>query len=507
VHLPPTPSPPWRRHTEATYAPLEDDREVDVVVVGAGIVGLTAAALLVRAGRSVTVLEALTVGAGTSGRTTAKASALQGLRYQQLEERHGLDAAARYARAQVDGLEWMARQVERSKADCDWERRPAITYATTGPGARSVAQELDAAQRAGLPVEAVGAGLPFEDTGAVALADQAQLDPGPYLAALAHEVDQSPGGWVHEGSRVTAVHGVRRHRVLTEHAAVSARHVIVATLLPILDRGLLFARAKPQSSYLVALEATGVVPDGMYLSADAPTRSVRSARHGGATLLIVGGEGHDTGRGSPTMPRYDELARWASRQFDVGEVVHRWSAHDYRSADDLPLVGSASPLTPGVLVATGLQKWGMTMGTAAALSLVDRVLGATDGPSAPWASLFAPARLAPRSIVDLAKINGAVAGRMTSDWVRPGSELDEQGRPTRRRAGVVPVANDDDGRPSVVCTHLGGVCSWNDGDRTWDCPLHGSRFEEDGTVLAGPATSPLHRRPRRETTTAAGATR
>jgi glycine/D-amino acid oxidase-like deaminating enzyme len=493
--LPPTSSAPWRLGSTAARPPLEGEQEADVVVIGAGIVGLTAAALLTRAGCSVVVLEARTVGAGTSGRTTAKASVLQGTRYQQLEARHGPVVAARYASAQLAGLEWMAAQAGRPEVGCDWRRRTAITYATSPEGAESVLAERAAAQRAGLPVVDVETELPFDVAAAIGMDAQAQLDPGPYLVALADEVEAAPASAVHEGSRVDAVRGLRRYRVATDRGTVTARQVIVATLLPIVDRGLAFARTQPQSSYLVAMRAEGPVPSAMYLSADASTRSLRTAADGDGTLLLVGGEGHETGRGSPTTARYETLVRWAAAHFDVGEVVHRWSAHDYRSADDLPLVGPSSPLTPGVLVATGMQKWGMTMGTAAALALVDRVLDRRDGPSAPWSSSFDPSRLLLGSVRDLAKINAEVAGRMVADWVRPGAETTADGRPTRRRDGVVPTAAGRDDRMPVVCTHLGGVCSWNDGDRTWDCPLHGSRFDEDGTVLTGPATAPLHRGP------------
>ena len=493
MDLPPTSTPLWERPS-ARYPPLAEDREADVVVVGAGIAGLTTAALLAEAGRDVVVLEARTVGSGTSGRTTAKASALQGTRYQQIAHVHGPDAAARYARAQLDGLAWLAARAEAVPA-ARWERRPAVTYATTADGRRTVEEEAAAARSAGLAVEEADAGLPFPTTGAVWLADQGQFDPGPYLAALAAEVDGSPTGTVHEVTRVTGVHGSRSLRVATEHGSVRAGHVVVATLLPITDRGLFFARAAPTSSYLVALDVDAPPPTAMYLSADAPTRSLRTAPHDGREVLLVGGGGHDTGRGAPTLDRYAELAEWGAEHLGATGVVARWSAHDYVPADHLPWVGSASVLTPHVLIATGFEKWGMTMGTAAGLALTDRILR-REGPSSAWIRTFDPRRLAPRGLLTAARLNTKVVGRLASDWVHPGADPAADGTGRRRRGGLVPVgeAEPDGGRVDVVCTHLGGVCEWNDGDRTWDCPLHGSRFDAEGAVVAAPAVRPLRRR-------------
>ncbi|MCU1370996.1 MAG: Glycine/D-amino acid oxidase [Ilumatobacteraceae bacterium] len=490
MQLPADSTPPWAIGSSA-YAPLAEDRRADVVVIGAGIAGLTTAALLARAGKEVVVLEGRSVGSGTSGRTTAKVSALQGARYQVLADVHDEDTAARYARAQLDALAWMAEQAGPVEA-AQWERRTALTYATTEAGRSKVEQEARAATAAGLDVELGGADLPFEATASVMLADQAQLDPGPYLAALAAEIAASPNGTVHEDTRVTAVRGHRTFRVVTPRATVSAQHVVVATLLPITDRGFFFARAEPKSSYLVALDVAGSVPQTMSLSVDEPSRSMRTARIDGQERLLVGGEGHHTGRGGPTLARYQALVDWAQEHFPVNEVVARWSAHDYVPADHLPWVGAASFTSPHLLVATGFEKWGMTMGTAAALLLADTITG-TEGVSTPWGAIFDPKRMALRGLPTAARLNAEVAGHMASDWIKPEAGPASDGTGRRRRSGLVPVGEPEPSGPAVrvVCTHLGGVCGWNDGDRTWDCPLHGSRFEGDGTVLAAPAIRPL----------------
>ncbi len=459
------------RHPRTEPVPPAIAGSWDVIVVGAGITGLTTAALLARSGRSVLVVEARHVGAVTTGGSTAKVSLLQGTQYSKIARRHSSTVLRQYADANAEGLAWLVRFCD--DHGVDHQRRPAYTYATTEKGARAARAELDALQRAGLEKAgwADDVPLPFPTTGAVRMDDQVQLDPMELLDALAAEA-RAHGAVLAEGARVRRVHGRGPARVVTDAGDADAATVVIATNMPILDRGGFFARAEPARSYSLAFRTGTPAVDGMYLSADTPTRSLRDAPDADGPLLLVGGDGHKVGADTSEREHLDRLRAWTAEHFPSAVETHAWSAQDYVPHHGLPYVGPVLPGSEHVLVAGGYSKWGLTNGAAAALALSARILGG----HVPWASAFEPwTRHEVPGAPTSARINAEVALEMTTGWIR-------------RLTG-------SDTPP--VCTHLGGVLRWNDAEESWDCPLHGSRFGPDGAVLEGPATCPLRNTPAR----------
>jgi glycine/D-amino acid oxidase-like deaminating enzyme/nitrite reductase/ring-hydroxylating ferredoxin subunit len=477
------------------HRPLAGDRRVDVAVVGAGITGMTAALLLARAGRSVAVVDQHVVAGGTTGHSTAKVTSQHGLTYALLRLTHGRDAARTYAEAMEAAKEQIAALIAEG-IDCSFRRRAAYLYGSAGWQRRLLEREASAAAEAGLPATFVEtAPLPYDTHGAVRFDDQAEFDPRAYVAGLARLVAEA-GGEVFEHTRAHQVHEGEPCRVETEHGTLTADDVVVATLIPFLDRGGFFARAFPSRSYAVTARIAGPPPDGMFINAGSPTRSLRA--HG--DLLLVGGEGHHVGSSKAQPERYEALVEFAQRHWDVQSIEHRWSAQDYSPPDLVPYAGRLHPRAQHVYVATGLRKWGITAGPAAAALISDAILGREND----WARLFSSTRVrplqeGPRLLLENSRVGvHFFADRLKERGTRPIEEL-RPGEGAIVSAGGRKVAGhrDDEGGLHAVssrCTHLGCQVVWNAAERTWDCPCHGSRFDVDGEVLNGPAVDPLESR-------------
>jgi glycine/D-amino acid oxidase-like deaminating enzyme/nitrite reductase/ring-hydroxylating ferredoxin subunit len=487
----------WLDGAPATaYGTPSAGLEFDVAVLGGGIAGLSAAALVKREGARVAVIEAGRVGTGVTGCTTAKVSALQATIYSTIASRHGDEKAAVYAEASLAGVELVAALAEQEGIDCELARRRAYTYAAEPSERSPVEQEADAAKRAGLAVELVaGPDLPYPVHGAVRLADQLQFHPLRYAQGLAAAVD-GDGSRVFEYTRALAVEEGSPCRVKTSHGEIVAAQVVVATHYPVLDRGLYFARLEAQRSYCVAARLrSGAPPQGMSISAGDNTRSLRSR----GDVLIVGGEGHPSGSGKATPERFARLEAFAREHWDVEAITHRWSAQDPIPYDHLPMIGPYRPGSSRLWVSSGFMKWGLSSATFAARMLADAIAGRDNA----WAPAFSPQRLSLRSVPDLAKLGGKFGVDFVGDRLRPPQARSGRGIP-RGEARVVAdglgktgVYRDMAGAVHAVslrCTHLGCLLRFNRAERSWDCPCHGSRFAVDGSVLEGPAVHPLERR-------------
>lgn len=477
------------------YPAAPAGRSFDVVVIGGGITGLTTARLLTAEGAAVAVLEAGRIASGVTGYTTAKFSALQRVTAGEVQSRHGDEHAAAYLAANAAAVERVARLVADDGIDCDFERAAACTYSTTPEGDDSVIAEYETLTKAGLAAYMTGSvELPFPVTSAVWLSDQAQLHPRRYCLGLAAAVVDA-GGEVFEHTRAVDVDEADgRCTVTTTAGTIGSAHVVVASHLPFLDQAGFFARAHPYRSYALAARLRGTRIGGMYISADQPTRSVRSTPDG---WTVLGGEGHKVGHDEDTRQRYQTLEAWACDHFEVEEIGWRWSAQDYESVDGLPYIGRLTADHQRIWVGTGYRKWGMTNGTVAAMIISDGIAGRDN----PWAQTFDSTRLKPgASLKQLISENLEVGKRFVADRISswrasPAEELTAgEGAIVDLDGETVAAYRDDAGvlhAVSATCTHLGCRVAFNTAERTWDCPCHGSRFDADGHVLQGPAVRDL----------------
>lgn len=478
------------------FTRLSGDLEVDVAIIGGGIVGVSAARFLKDSGMTVAVLEARRVGQGVSGKATAKITSQHGILYQTLEQKFGEEPTRLYAEAQEAGLRSIVELAHAHRIDADIERKPAFVYARERGNVETVEKEVEAARRAGLPASLTrDTGLPFEVAVAMRWDDQAQFHPLKYVSGLAATI---PGGGCHvfEDSRVT---DWDPQRVATAAGSVRARHVVMATNLPLGQVGLYYATNYPMAEPVVAAPI-GRVPPGFYKSVEQPGHSIRTHRHDGRTYAICAGAHFKPGHPDEERRNFADLEEWLEKNFDAAAVSFRWVNEDYSSMDSAPFVGwSSSDPGDAYLVATGFGAWGFTNGTAAGMIIADLVCGRDN----PWLELFDATRVKPlagakefikeNSHVARHLIGGHLASKPKSyDALKPGeaSVLEIDG-------DNVAAFRDEQGKLHAVsaeCTHMGCLLGWNATDRTWDCPCHGSRFSLSGEVLAGPAVSPLEQK-------------
>jgi glycine/D-amino acid oxidase-like deaminating enzyme/nitrite reductase/ring-hydroxylating ferredoxin subunit len=378
------------------------------------------------------------------------------------------------------------------------ERVANYVFAENDEQVELLETEAAAATRAGLAAEVVGGfDVPFSALAAVRLEKQGQFHARKYVLGLARAFVEA-GGRIFQNSSVRAVEtdeAQRRVRLTLERGRVDADHAVLASHVPITMRGWFFARVHPHAAYAVAAPVADDALDGMWINVGLPTHSLRTAPlDHGRRLLIVVGEGHRVGQENMTSARYEALTEYLTTHFPGTEVAYRWTTQDQYPVDGLPYIGRVG--NDAVYVATGFAGWGLTNGTLAGMILSDAILQRVNE----WASLFEPNRSslvrAPRAMLgenlNVAKqlLTGKVRALPDSfDAVEPG-----MGAVVKVAGEKVAAFRDDDGSITAVgasCTHLGCDVAWNDAERTWDCPCHGSRFTVTGDVIQGPAVEPL----------------
>lgn len=477
-------------------SPLAGDTEADVAVVGGGIVGITSAYLLQKEGLSVVLLERGRILHGVTGNTTAKITSQQGVLYQNLARRFGEDKARLHGEASELAKETIARLARDTGAEAKLTRAPNYVYTTDPHQVDTLRKEADVSARLGLPASfTLDTELPFPVEAAVRFDNQAHFHPNRYLLKLAERAEAA-GCQIYEDTAVVGVEDGSPCAVRTHAGVVRAKHVLVATNVPILDKAYFVTRMKAKRDYALAARNEGRRIEGMYVNVDEPHRSVRPYEADDGPMLVIAGDMHEVGeRGA--NDHYANIERFARENFSIGAIEYQWSTQDYFPVDELALIGRASPTAKHTHAATGFRAWGMTQGTVAALMFTDWALGRDN----PWTELYNPygpvrvaqdvgskefLRLQARATKNL--LGERLASHPAGD-LAPG-----EGRVMRVDGKLLAVSRDAEGTLrslSAACTHMGCLVAWNPNEKSWDCPCHGSRFAMDGAVLHGPAVDPL----------------
>ena len=484
---------------ELKRLPLTGDARADVCVVGAGIAGMMTAYLLTQAGKRVIVLDDGLIGGGETGRTTAHLSDALDDRYTELERLHGADGARLAASSHRAAIQRIAEIVQAESIACDFAWVDGYLFPSPGTDANGLWNELEAARRAGVAVE-MAEDPPHDPFGTgvcLRFLRQGRVHSLKLLDGLARAIERD-GGRIHTGTHVKAVHGGAPVRIETDsEATVLASACVVATNSPITDYVVTHTKQAPYRTFAIAARVPkGAVPDALYWEDADPYIYIRVQPGESNDWLIVGGEDYKTGQKDDDADRLDRLVAWTRERFPAVESIdHRWSGQVMETSDGLAFIGPNPDGAENVYIVTGDSGHGMTHGTVGGMLLSDMILGRANE----WSALYDPKRVRAGAAPDLARENLNVAAQYAA-WLLPGDAPSEDdvprgsGRVIRRGARMIAVYRDEAGdlhQRNAACTHLKCIVNWNDLEKSWDCPCHGSRFTPTGDVLNGPASSPL----------------
>lgn len=498
MHLPDHPESLWGATSPSTaYAPLAGDTFVDVAIVGGGITGLTAALRLIEEGQRVAVLEMHRIATGETGRTTAHLTEIVDGRYATINADFGVEGGRLAASSSRDAIAWIERTVDALSIACNFERVPGFLYTERTEHTEMVREEVREAVRAGVgAVFTRDVPLPFPTQGALRVDGQAQFHPRRYLLAIAEHVVRR-GGLVFENTRAVSVSDGEPCEVATEHGTVTARRVILATNVPV-NRVALITKLPAYRSYAIAARVNGDPPRGLFWDTEDPYHYTRTERVDAEDVLIIGGADHKTGMERDTQRCYESLAEYARAHFTVDRIDYRWSGQIIEPVDGLPYIG-LNTASRHVFVATGYSGNGITFGTIGGLLTADLALGRANR----YADLFDATRIKPLAAVkDYVTENVDYPTHLVKDRLTRHDVEAEDVSAVPRGAGRIIAAEGrkyavyraEDGHLhsfSPVCPHMGCDVAWNEAERTWDCPCHGSRFEPTGDLVNGPAVTPL----------------
>jgi glycine/D-amino acid oxidase-like deaminating enzyme/nitrite reductase/ring-hydroxylating ferredoxin subunit len=488
-----------------SFPRLERDEDVDVVIVGGGNTGLTTAYLLAKTGKSVAVLERDRIVEHDTAYTSAHLTMVTDKWLSELIRTFGRDRAQAVWDAGLFALDEIDSIVHDAHISCDYVWLPgylhgALGHEATSEDEESFRREAELAAHLGFDVRYVddvpsigGPGIVFED--------QARIHPRRYLAGVARAI-VAAGGHIYERSAAEEFSS-QPLSVRANGRTISCRDVVLATYTPLVGNSgmvsatLLQTKLALYSTYVVGgLVRKGQLADGLFWDTDAPYHYLRiePRKSGNQDYVIFGGADHKTGQAVDTTDRYRQLEDTVKKLVPGIEVTHRWSGQVIETPDGLPYIGETAPHQ---FAATGFGGNGLTFGTLAAVMATDWILGRAN----PWSDLFDVNRKSfvggtwnylsenkdyPYYLVR-DRLAGADARTLRSLKRGEGKIIEQNGE-------LVAASRDEEGLlklVSAVCTHMGCLVDWNEAESTWDCPCHGSRFKPDGSVIGGPAESPL----------------
>ena len=490
----------WNSFSGSTDFPsLDRDLRADVVIVGGGITGITTAQLLAESGLKVVVLEARKVGGGTTAHSTGNLYYTVDQVLSSLESKHNEEVIRKVVSSRYDAIKLIEKNVTQFQLDCDFQRVPWYLYSSSDQDNGKIDKEFQTAKDAGVEMEtATQAEIPFRITKAVKVGGQAQINPMRYVQELANSI-KSQSCSIFEHSRVTEIEeDDNLVTVKTSGGKVTANYAFHATHTPKGVRLFFHTVLGPYREYGVAAKLnSGTYPEGIFWGYYNGSKfSVRSYSRGEEKFIISVGQAHKVGQAEDNKENIHTLIRFLEEHFDLGEITHRWGGQHYRPSDKLPYIGRKSG-NSRILLASGFSTDGLVYGTLSAMLIKDLITGKEN----PYLEMYDASRHTPgKSAKEFLKENINVAAQYLKDLPFAADEEElrnmnaGEGKIIEKDGHKLAVSKDYGGElklHSAYCTHLSCVVHWNNAEKTWDCPCHGSRFDQEGMVLEGPALHPL----------------
>ena len=484
---------------KSNFKTLNGNEETEICVIGGGLFGLTTAYYLTKCGKKVIVLEKGEIGSKVSGNTTGKITSQHDLFYAHLIDDYGEDYAKKYLEANEKAIENIKQIIKEEQIDCDFSMQKSYVYTTKEDEVLEIQKEVAVVNKLGKNAKFVNKiDLPIKIKGAIEFEGQAQFHPRKYMLGLANSIEKQ--NKIYQYTTVTDVEkNGEKYKVYTDKGSVEAKYIVMASHFPIINMpGFYFVKMYQSTSYLIAVETKSQLPQGMYINVKEPMYSFRTANYNGKEILLIGGVGNKTGEPIEDNSHYEKLEKKAREMYPDCKILYRWNTRDCISLDKIPYIGEFSNLMKNVYVGTGFKKWGMTSTNVAANIVTDKIMGNKNK----YEEIFTATRMKPIKnrweVENILKqtVNSIALNKFKIEPYSIEQIKNDNAAIIEINGDNIGVYKDAKGEVYAVkpnCSHLGCLLSWNNLDKTWDCPCHGSRFDYMGRNIYEPAIKNLEK--------------
>lgn len=479
------------------YPKLEENISADCVIIGGGIAGLTTAYLLLKKKVNVVIVEADSIGYGASGRNTGKVNLQHGIVYSKIANSYNELVAKGYYAANKKALDLMKSIIHENEIQCEFMKQPSYLFTQEDSHIKDIKEEYIVCKNIGIECEYMESiPLPIDVKAALYFAEGAEFHPKKYVDGLAECITKM-GGIIYENTPIENIEDIDNCKVVSSDGySIRSKKLVICSHFPCYDgMGFYFSKMRPDRTYIVAAEYDSLYPGGTYINVEDPKRSIRYYKGTDEKLLLIAGDNHKVGH-KTKEDHYGNLKEYGRKVFGVQNFKYQWSTQDYITPDKIPYIGYLNKSNQNIYVATGFSKWGMTNGTVAGMIISDLIVDKVSH----FKDIFTSDRSNVYFTKDFVKENLDVAGR----WIAGKLEFGNDKMPGVGEAKLVTIDKkrygayrDEEGELYIVditCPHMGCELNWNKSEKTWDCPCHGSRFNYNGDIYNGPATTALNKK-------------